>query len=74
MVHTADKFLVSDIHPDESRLIFLTPKQREIQKGAETWYSAVTFRVVKSPLIQLFFIHAFVKEADEQVKQLAYLP
>ncbi|KAK4301510.1 hypothetical protein Pmani_026288 [Petrolisthes manimaculis] len=39
-------------------------------KDAKTWYSGATFRVVKSPFTQLFSVHAFVKRADEQVKQL----
>ena len=71
MDHIPDNFLVSDIQDDESRhLIFSTPEQREILKDAKTWYSDATFRVVKSPFTQLFSVHAFVKGADEQVKQL----
>ena len=40
-----------------------------ILSRAKIWYLDGTFKIVKAPFIQLFFIHAFVK-SDSGIKQL----
>jgi len=53
----------------ERHLVFATARQLEILSRAKRWYLDGTFKIVKTPFVQLFSIHAFLKE-DDAMKQV----
>ena len=66
-------FIRADIKFDERRhIIFATNEMLNILCRAKRWYLDGTFKIVKEPFIQLFTIHAFVKN-DNAIKQLPLL-
>jgi len=68
--HVPDGFLQADIKIDGHRhLIFATDYMLQLLQRADTWYMDGTFKVVRSPFIQLFSIHAFVR-TREVIKQI----
>lgn len=65
-----DGFLRFDLHLKDARhLIFASDHQLSLLEKAKVWYVDGTFRVAKAPFQQLFGIHAFVKN-DENQKQV----
>ena len=55
-------FLQEDITGREHRhLFFATAGQLKVLATAHTWYMDGTFKVVRKPFVQLFTIHAFIK-------------
>ena len=53
----------------QRHLNFFTQRQLHLLARARTWFVDGTFYVVRSPFIQLWSIHAFVR-IDESMKQL----
>ncbi|KAI0220396.1 hypothetical protein LSAT2_028071 [Lamellibrachia satsuma] len=71
--HIADGFLQRDIHIDGQRHILLaTEKQLSLLQNAKRWYADGTFKVVREPFVQLWSIHAFVRDGDN-MKQVPLL-
>ncbi|XP_035690632.1 uncharacterized protein LOC118425699 [Branchiostoma floridae] len=69
--HLPDGFLKADIQSDGHRmLVFATDQQLKLLSRAKTWYMDATFKVVGRPFYQLFGIHAFVREDQENEKQV----
>ena len=48
--------------------LFLPPKKLNLLQRAKTWFVHGTFKFVKSPFVQLFSCHAFVKSNDEMIQ------
>ena len=64
------EFLIADITRNAERhLIFGTSDMRKLLLEAEHWFMDGTFKVVRTPFVQLFSIHAFVRR-DNGVKQV----
>lgn len=63
----ADSFQVVDVNKHNRRHIILaTDEQLDLLSRAKTWYIDGTFKVVKSPFVQLSSIHAFIKKDGHQ--------
>jgi len=53
--------MVKDLRVDSFRhLFFFTAEQLKVLSSAKTWYLDGTFKVVRSPFVQMFSIHAFI--------------
>ncbi|KAG1679378.1 hypothetical protein GQR58_012952 [Nymphon striatum] len=66
-----DGFFRGDVRVDDERhLIFATNAQLQLLTKAKSWYVDGTFHVVNKPFIQLFSIHAFIKNSSGDVKQV----
>ena len=64
-----ENFIHGDFKVDERRhLVFATDHMLNILSRSKIWYLDGTFKIVKAPFAQLFFIHAFVK-SDYGIKQ-----
>lgn len=63
MTHVPDDFLRADIEHDGQRhLVFMTTLQMKYLALAKTWYIDGTFKVARSPFVQLCSIHAFIRK------------
>ena len=70
MDYIPGSFLRGNIKVDERRhLIFVTDQMLNILCRAKTWYLDGTFKIIKEPFTQVFYIHAFIK-SESSVKQL----
>lgn len=70
MTHIPDNFLRADVHIDGQRhIIFMSDLQKRCLATAKTWYIDGTFKVARSPFVQLLSIHAFIRsgECEKQV-------
>lgn len=64
-------FYRGDVIVDEQRhLFFATDVQLKLLSDAKSWYVDGTFHVVNKPFTQLFSIHAFIKNAYDDIKQV----
>ena len=67
------EFLIADINKNAERhLMFGTSDMRKLLLEGEHWFMDGTFKVVRTPFVQLFSIHAFVRR-DNGVKQVPLL-
>jgi hypothetical protein len=61
-------FLQKNISVDGQRhLIFATNEELDLLTNLQTWYVDGTFKVVRSPFVQLFSIHGFLGDNQKQV-------
>ncbi|XP_056021999.1 uncharacterized protein LOC130054920 [Ostrea edulis] len=64
-------FLKADISSDGQRyLLFATEEQLDVLADLQTWFVDGTFKVVRSPFVQLFSIHGFLGNQQKQVPLL----
>lgn len=64
--------MVKDLQVDSFRhlvFFFSTAEQLKVLSRAKTWYLDGTFKVVRSPFVQMFSIHAFIT-SDNSTKQV----
>ncbi|XP_053395522.1 uncharacterized protein LOC123527520 [Mercenaria mercenaria] len=60
-----EPFLVGDVHvTGERHMMFATQTQLDLLTKARKWYLDGTFKAVHSPFVQLWSIHAFIREGD----------
>jgi len=65
-----NNFLKADLKQKSQRhLIFATDECLSLLAKAKTWYMDGTFKVVNTPFVQLFSIHAFVNGDSESVNK-----
>jgi hypothetical protein len=63
-----------DVKVKERRhLLFATDTMLHLLSKAKTWYIDGTFKLVKHPFTQMLSIHAFIKNEDDQIKQVPLL-
>ena len=68
--HIPSNFLRADIMNHGRRhLLFATDEQLNLLSRCKTWYVDATFYVVKPPFLQLFSVHAFLRQ-DNVTKQV----
>ena len=54
---------------DRRHLIFYTDTQLQLMAQADRWYMDGTFKIIRQPFMQLFSVHAFIKQ-DGQSKMI----